>query len=1063
MTAPTVRRRRGGIASWAIDRPIGTLMLTSVILVLGGLFVARLPLDLLPRIVYPQVQVNVTNPGVEPGVLEETIAKPLEAALATTENLVRLETQIQEGRVSVSLDFEYGTDIDFALQDASTSLNRARSQLPEEAEPPTIRKSDPSQAAIYELGFSSDARDLVSLRTWIEDRLRPQLLTVQGVASVDVSGGLIREVQVVLDQERLQSYGLTVSEVIAALRAANQDVAAGRIGSEERELVGKTAGKFRSIDDIRSVLLDAGGRRIALSEVAAVSDTHQEQRLWSRLDGTPAVKVSIRKQPEGNTVNVADQVEAKLAGLEASNFIPDDLEYRVIQNQAGTIRNSVKSVRDAALSGALLAMIVVLIFLQSLRKTFIIGVSIPLAILATFVLMGLTNLTLNIMSLGGLALGVGLLLDNSIVMLENIFRVRDEGGLNDAVESAHAGAAEVTSAVIASTTTNLAAVLPFLLVSGLAALLFNELVLTVSFAILVSLGVALTLVPLLAAQLGRLGFSSGLSRLRPMQAFDRGVERMRERYRDAARATLRRRWTVLAVVLVAFAGSVSLARGLPSEFLPQVDDGGVGIFMGLPPGSTPEQTNAIALELERMVGEMPHVQSVFTTAGGFLFGGSTANRSGRGSMDIRLVPPSERDLRADEWVQQLQTKIDERGFAGARVFVRPPRIRGLRTSSSGSEVELNIQGDDLAELQRTAAIITARLQGIPGLENIEASTEEASPQLSVRLDRERAGYLGLSVADVGQTLRTALDGTVATRYTEGNREYDVRVMLPREQFTSPEDLGRVALYPGGSGGPPIFLRDIADVSTTLGPTDIRRENQNRVLRLTGDVIAEVAPVGEVSDSVRARLANVELPEGYGIIMGGEDEAIRENNRQLTVVMLLAVFLVFVVMAVQYESLINPFVILLAVPLSLIGVCIALWITGTSLSAPVLLGVILLAGIVVNNSILLVEYIEEHRAQGASMEEAVITAGAVRLRPILMTTFTTLLGTLPLALGIGEGSELMQPLAVAVVGGVAVSTLLTLFVVPIAYILLQRGGNRLKGWLTRRRGRAPEPAEATVTA
>jgi multidrug efflux pump subunit AcrB len=349
-------------------------------------------------------------------------------------------------------------------------------------------------------------------------------------------------------------------------------------------------------------------------------------------------------------------------------------------------------------------------------------------------------------------------------------------------------------------------------------------------------------------------------------------------------------------------------------------------------------------------------------------------------------------MRADEWVQQLQEKIDERGFAGARVFVRPPRIRGLRTSSSGSEVELNIQGDDLAELQRTAAIITARLQGIPGLENIEASTEEASPQLSVRLDRERAGYLGLSVADVGQTLRTALDGTVATRYTEGNREYDVRVMLPREQFASPEDLGRVALYPGGAGGPPIFLRDIADVTTTLGPTDIRRENQNRVLRLTGDVIAEVAPVGEVSDSVRARLASVELPEGYGIIMGGEDEAIRENNRQLTVVMLLAVFLVFVVMAVQYESLINPFVILLAVPLSLIGVCTALWLTGTSLSAPVLLGVILLAGIVVNNSILLVEYIEEHRAQGASMEEAVITAGAVRLRPILMTTFTTLLGT-----------------------------------------------------------------------
>jgi multidrug efflux pump subunit AcrB len=374
-------------------------------------------------------------------------------------------------------------------------------------------------------------------------------------------------------------------------------------------------------------------------------------------------------------------------------------------------------------------------------------------------------------------------------------------------------------------------------------------------------------------------------------------------------------------------------------------------------------------------------------------------------------------------------------------------------------MSIAIQGDDLGELQRISREVARRVQGVPGLENMEASTEEASPTLAIRLDRERAGYLGLNVAQVGQTLRTALDGTVATRYAVGNREYDVRVMLPRERFTSPEDLGNVALFPGGGGRRPVYLRDVADVATALGPTDIRRENQSRQLRISGDVVTDVAPIGVVADSVRGRLADLQLPDGYGLIIGGEEEAIQENNRQLTIVVLLAVFLVFVVLALQYESLLNPLVILLAIPLSLIGVGLTLWATKTPLSAPVMLGVILLAGIVVNNAILLVEYIEEYRRDhGTPMEQAVIDAGAVRLRPILMTTLTTLLGMLPLALGLGEGSELMQPLAIAVVGGLGFSTLLTLFVVPGAYVMVHRGGDRLKTWLTGSRPVARQPVE-----
>jgi hydrophobe/amphiphile efflux-1 (HAE1) family protein len=1040
--------RRGGLPSFAIRRPIGTLMLSSVVVVLGVFFLSGLALDLLPQIVYPTVRAGVNNRGVAPEVLEETIAKPLESTLATTEDLVRMETEIQEGRVGVNLQFRYGTNMDFALQDASKNLDRVRARIPEEADPPTIFKFDPNQSPIYDMAYSSSALTLVQLREWAENRLRPQLLTIEGVASIDVSGGLVREIHVILDQERLRSYGLSVSQVIEGIRSTNQDIAAGRVSSPVREVVGKTEGKFTSVEEIRGLLLNVpGGNRIPLSEVASVLDTHREQRLFARLDGVPAVRVNVRKQPDANTVQVADQVEAKLASLRQSGFIPREIDFITIDNQATFIRHSVASVRDAALIGAGLAMLVVLMFLGSLRKTFIIGVGIPLALLATFVMMGIGNLTLNIMSLGGLALGVGLLIDNSIVMLENIFRRREEEH-EDADEAAHAGAAEITSAVVASTTTNLAAVVPFLLISGLAAMLFRELILTISFAILASLGVALTIVPMMTAQLAKIRFSSGLDRRWLLVRFNRSIDWLRELYRRAAARAVRWRWAVLVGAVLLLSTSLYLTRSLGNEFLPQVDDGNISVNITLPPGASVDQTNRTAEEIEAMVRTMPFVANVFTTAGGMGFGGSTAETGGRGNLTIKLRPKEERTLSANQWVQQLQAKIDARGFAGARINVSPPRIRGLRTSNSGADLAINILGDDLDELQRIGADIMDRIRDVPGIASLRPSTEDASPLITIELDRERASYLGLNVAAVGQTLRTAMDGTIATRYTEGNREFDIRVMFPRSRFQSPEDIGSIALFPGVGGGAPVYLRDVATVESKLGPTNILRENQNRILRVTGDVVTDEVSIGEVNAAVRERLADIQLPEGYGLIYGGEEEAIRENNRQLAIVVGLAIFLVFVVLAVQYESFVNPFVIIMTIPLSLIGVGAILAATDTPLSAPVMLGVILLAGIVVQNAILLVEFAEQMRSErGMTLEQAVVAAGAVRLRPILMTKLTTMFGMLPIALGIGEGTELMQPLAISVIGGILVATFLTLFVVPSAYVILNHGAERLSSFLT----------------
>ncbi|HEX9704558.1 MAG TPA: efflux RND transporter permease subunit, partial [Gemmatimonadales bacterium] len=724
------------LPSAAIRRPIGTVALWSVVIVLGAFFATRLPLDLLPQIVYPQIRANVNYPGVAPEVMEEQVTKVLEAALATTENLIRLESETEEGRAGVNLHFRYGTDINFALQDASKNLDRARSRLPDDADPATIFKFDPSQQPVYEVAFSSPTRSSVDLRDWVDLRLRPQLLTVEGIASVDVSGGLVREIRVTLDQERLRSYGLAVGDVLQALRDANQDVAAGNITSPTFELVGKTEGKFRSVDDVRGVLLtvSGSGRRIPLSEVAHIVDTHQEQRMWVRLDGEPAVKLSVRKQPDANTLAVARGVGHRLEQLGDSRFIPADVRFEVINDQSFFIQNAVKGVRNAAFMGAALAMLIVLLFLGSVRKTVIIGLSIPLAVLAAFVMMGLGNLTLNIMSLGGLALGVGMLVDNAIVMLENIFRHRAEEGIADPEEAAHRGSAEVTSAVVASTATSLAAVVPFLLISGLAALIFRELILTISFAMLASLGTGLSLVPMLAAQLGKVKRASGLERAGFIRAFDGAIDRLREWYRVIAARAVRRRGWVLGGAFAALGLSLLLVGRMGNEFLPTVDDGNLSVNIRLPSGAAPSQTNALTEQLEGVVREMPYVRHVFTTAGGFLFGGGTAARGGRGSINVILAPaPERRDMPAGQWVAALQARLDSLAVPGARIFVRPPSIRGLRTNISGSDVSINVQGDDLAELQRIGLEVIRRVQGIPGLESIEPSAEEASPTLVVAL------------------------------------------------------------------------------------------------------------------------------------------------------------------------------------------------------------------------------------------------------------------------------------------------------------------------------------------
>ena len=1054
--------RGGGLAALAIRRPVGTLALTSVVFVLGLFFLLRLPIDLLPEIEYPQIRVNVNYPGVAPEVMEEQVTRVLERNLAATENLVRIESSAEDGRTSVDLTFEYGTDLDFALQDASRYLEQARPQLPDDIETPRIRKFDSNQEPVWEGGFSSSVRSEVEVRDWVENDLLPQLVTIPGVSSVEAAGGMVREMEVIVDHDRMRFYGVSISDIARALAAENIDIAAGRMTSDRFDVVAKTEGLFTSASEIENVLLtiprsDAEpGRTIRLSEVASVRDGHREQRVFARLNGVASTQVQVYKFTGANTVAVADAVLATFERLDRAGFIPADIQYNSFRDPTYFIRGALASVSSAALLGGSLAMALVLFFLGSLRKGFVIGLSIPAALMATFALMGWSGLSLNIISLGGLALGIGLLLDNAIVVLENVYRHRDTLR-KSADDAARDGTAEVASAITAGTFTSLAAVVPFLLVTGVAALVFTEMILTISFAIVATLAAALTLVPTLIASLGTIRFESGLAKTAPLRLFSALIERVRSAYQMILPAVLRGRWLVLLLTACALGGAAWLFTQQGSEFLPAMDDGNIFVRVELPPGTPPEATQAASRLVEERLRELPHVESIFTLAGGALWGGVINERPGSSLFFVQLSPvPERRDMAAGQWVTLANHALRELEIPGARIMVRPPMIRALRFTSTGNDIAIGIVGPDLTTLQSLARTVFDRIEGIPGLEGLEADEDAQSPLMRIFVDRERAADFGLRVSEVGQAIRDAVDGAVPTRFISGNKEYDIRVRLPTEAVSDSEKLGRL-LVSRPDSDTPVWLSDVARFELGTGPARIDRENQNRITRVVADINRSESDVGTVMGEIESRLAEVALPEQYAFVFGGEWETMEETSRELMLIILLSLFLVFVVLAVQYERLTNPLVILSAAPLSLVGVAVMLAVTGTPISAPVLIGGVLLIGIVVNNSILLVEYIEIGRTQyGLNAFDAAVQAGGIRVRPILMTTFTTVLGMAPLAVGMGEGAEMMRPLALTVVGGLLFSALLTLLVVPCLYLIMDRAGRKLTGWLAGGTSSDPSP-------
>ncbi len=1019
----------GGLAVWSLRHPVAVVMLTLAAVVLGLFALERLQIDLLPRIIYPSIAVRVNDPGVPARIMEDEVTRQLEEQLAITEGAVHIRSATREGRSAVDLDFAYGRDMDAALRDAATRLDRARRFLPDTVDPPVIYKRDPSQLPAAEYAVRAREMDAVALRGWVDYTLSKWLINLPGVAAAEVAGGLAREIQVLAHPEALTARGLDVFDLERLLEEENRDLAGGRLRLGRSETAVQTRGRFRKLEALAELPLpvenaDGTTAAVPLDTVARVYDGHREPRLRVRLDGDPAVKLSIQKQPQANTVAVVDRVNAKLAELQAQGLVPAGVTVTPVSDQARHIRRALNNALQAAAGGAALAMMVVWLFLGNLRRTLIIGSAIPIAVLVTVTLMAAGGLTLNIMTLGGLALGVGMLVDSTIVMLENLYRHQRQGEMP--LEAARRAAAEVTSPIVAATSTNLAAVLPFLFVGGLAGLLFRELIFTLSAAIVAALVVALTLVPALG---GRIPAAGG--RLRSVM--DHIMAALQQGYGHVLVWALRLRWLLLLGFGAALAWSAPPLLQPLARFLPQVDDGRIGIYLTADRGTSVDEMDRLTRRVEALVMADPAVETVFTTVGGFVFGRSAYETANRANVQVQLKPVGERPPAA-EWIRTLRRKLAKEALAGVRIRVRPRGIHGLRLGRGNDDVSFHVAGPDLERLEAIGREMETLLRKVPGLRNLKRSNEELAIQLVIEPDRERLRELELDLQRIGHAVHYLLEGRQVGRFIDGDRSLSILLRLQPDE--TPPDLESLVILAGADGRTPIRLGEVARVRLTPAPATIVREQQQRIVEVTATLEAG-ANLSRTVEAAQRALSGLRLPEGYVLYEGGSYRALQESRAMGARLLALALFLVLVAMAVQYESLRNPLIILFSLAFSVVGVALGLEWTGLPLSMPVWLGMIMLAGIVVNNAILFVEYIELQRREGRSIRTAVIEAGRLRLRPILMTTITTVAGMLPLAMGWGEGAELLQPLAVTIGWGLGFSLLVTLVLLPAVYLIAAR--------------------------
>lgn len=1006
----------------ATRRHVAISMAAVTLVLFGMISLQKLPVNLLPDLSYPTLTVRTEYQGSAPEEIETLLTRPVEEALGVVKNVISVKSVSRTGQSDVILEFAWGTDMDRASLEVREKLEIM--QLPLEVSRPILLRFNPATDPIMRYGLvigidaqTDDETSLKVLRRFADEEIKKKLEPVEGVAAVKISGGLEDEIHIEIDQQKMAQLNLSLAALVERLAAENVNVSAGRLDEGAQRYLVRTINQFGSVDEFAKLIVATGqSRPIYLRDIARVNAGYNEREAIIRINGREAVEIAIYKEGDANTVSVSEAIGERVA--EQQEQLPAGMQMQLVDDQAVFIDQAISEVVNAAILGGILAVLVIFVFLRNWWFTLTIGISIPISIIATFFFMGQSGITLNIMSLGGIALAAGLLVDNAIVVLENISRYRQAGeGL---VSAARKGASEVGGAVIASTLTTVAVFLPLAFVEGVAGQLFRDQALTVTFALLVSLFVAMSLIPMMASLRGHNDkvATSGSSR---------SGRWFQTRYESLLAGALQHRVLTLSLSAGLFAIAVFMLSQMGTELVPQLQQGRFNITLEAAPGTPLEKTDALQTAIQNLAAADDSVAQVFGVAGSGNRIDANPTESGENiaRMLISMAPESSK--------QQQQSLI-------ARLRERARQVAGLEATFSSPQLlsfdkplEVEIQGYDLITLRQASDQVLALLRKSARFADVESSMERGHPEVQIFFDQERAAALGLTVKEVSDQVVGKIRGRVATRYSWRDRKIDVLVRIGEDERQSISAVRDLIINPQSER--PVPLSSVAEIVVGEGPAEIRRSDQERVALIEANLA--YGDLGSAVAEVNALLSDVKLPYGLSLRVTGQSEEMDASFRSLMFALGLAIFLVYLVMASQFESLVHPFVILFSIPLAAIGVAVALWLTDTRLSVIVFIGLIMLAGIVVNNAIVLVDLINQLRARGMERMAAICEAAHLRLRPIMMTTLTTLLGLLPMAFALGEGSEMRTPMAITVIGGLLTSTMLTLLVVPVMYSLLDR--------------------------
>ncbi len=1033
------------LSKFSIKRQVTLTMFYLIAISFGMFSLTQLKIDLFPDIQFPIIGIITTYSGVGPEDIENLVTRPLEESVSAVKNVEKVNSQSYKGNSVITLEFKYGTDMDQAEIDVRNNIDLMADYLPDDANSPLIFVFDPSLQPIQFINVSSPYLGPAELRRLSEDKIEPLLERVEGVASVATSGGLKRQINVYMNPVQLASYKISPETVSQAIQTGSGLLPAGTINTDKKTYNLRVFSEYRSLSQISNTIVgyagDATSRKaVRVKDVARVEDGFVELGTEVRSDFSQGVNIVVSKQSDANTVQACRGVMEALP--EIQKLLPQGTKFSIIYDQSEFIENSINNLRNSAFISFILAFLVIYFFLRNLRGSIIMGVSIPVSIVATFAVLYAMDLTLNIISMAGLALAVGMLVDNSIVVLENIFRHREMG--KDMATAADDGAGEVGMAITASTLTTVAVFVPVLFVPNITGQLFKDMVLTIVFSLMVSLLVALTLVPMMSSRILKLDEGKKGSRTQKMKdSFGGFIEWLTAKYQKILHWSIYHRKTILGSTFLLFVFSIVIASQLGGEFMPKTDQGMIQLIVQAPPGSPIEKTRKYVYEFEDIIKsaidstEMNSVTIMFGEREGWGSFGTTASTI---EVYVRLTPKEKRNR--DQFIIQDSLRAKLSKIPGITYT-----FQDGGSFSTERDVEVKIIGFNIDNAKNIAEKFKSEMEKIKGLVDVSLNVTETSPEIQVHLNKDLMNEYGVSSLQVANNISTAIQGRVAAQYREEGDEYDIYVQFDKKYRDQRESIEKLQIaLPSGQMVP---LKSMAKISEEQSTPTIFRENQTRFVSVGAGLSGGLQLTDAVA-KINAIIAKTPIPSDLQIVIGGAAEDQQEAVFYMMLAFIAAILLVYMIMAAQFESLIDPLIIMFTVPLSVIGVFIFLFITGTSLSVMALVGLVMLVGIAVNNGIVLVDYINQLRDRGMELFKAVEEGSAARMRPVLMTALTTILGMVPLAVELGSGSETWSPLAKAVIGGLSATTVLTLVFIPVMYIVFERTGEKVKNYFRKRK-------------